>query len=375
MLGMQYTECAIVQPFQCRTFKTHTRLKPWNTLAMQTACTPNEYVNVKLCLESIYCLACVLCFTARKKRMNRIECGGKVNECNIRTKNDINDKITAKTITAFVCMRLVIAKSMCVNARTIVFFNGLVRFGSSPSLYWKDIYMHPVRSVWVQEHSHYAKTANKKWKEWNGMKIKEKKIRSKDLPTHKVYPSRWHSVSKLMNIVLVEVDADDVVLVCDANQFNDVDDKDDDDGGNDGNRLDFLRTFILLFIFKICSLLSLISRRFAKYVVAPMATFESIFSNGILRTLFFRGDHCENKNQQANRYKKNYYCLAMIYGIKTKHWYFDTHMFATIPNLANPRVNERWNWISFDCYNLFNIFFLTVIRTRIWHNIYFLRIV
>lgn len=122
-----------------------------------------------------------------------------------------------------------------------------------------------------------------------------------------------------MNIVLVEVDADDVVLVCDANQFNDVDDKDDDDGGNDGNRLDFLRTFILLFIFKICSLLSLISRRFAKYVVAPMATFESIFSNGILRTLFFRGDHCENKNQQANRYKKNYYCLALIYGIKTKH--------------------------------------------------------
>lgn len=97
---------------------------------MQTACTPNEYENVKLCLESIYCLACVLCFTARKKRMNRIECGGKVNECNIRTKNDINDKITAKTITAFVCMRLVIAKSMCVNARTIVFFRSMVWFGS-----------------------------------------------------------------------------------------------------------------------------------------------------------------------------------------------------------------------------------------------------
>lgn len=62
--------------------------------------------------------------------MNRIECGGKVNECNIRTKNDINDKITAKTITAFVCMRLVIAKSMCVNARTIVFFLSMVWFGS-----------------------------------------------------------------------------------------------------------------------------------------------------------------------------------------------------------------------------------------------------
>lgn len=80
-----------------------------------------------------------------------------------------------------------------------------------------------------------------------------------------------------MNIVLVVVDADDVVLVCDANQFNVVDDNDDgddDDGGeHDDNRLDFRRTFILLFIFKICSLLSLIRRRFARYVVA---TFESI---------------------------------------------------------------------------------------------------
>lgn len=81
--------------------------------------------------------------------------------------------------------------------------------------------------------------------------------------------------------VVVVVTAGNVVLVCDANQLN-IDD-DDDDGGeddedetNDGSRLGFLRTFIRLFIFNICSLLSRISRQFAKFTVT--ISFESIFS-------------------------------------------------------------------------------------------------
>lgn len=113
-------------------------------------------------------------------------------------------------------------------------------------------------------------------------------------PIQNVYPSRWHSVSKLMSIVLaVDVDvvllfvvvstAGNVVLICDASQLNIVDDDDDGDDGeddadefNDGSRLDFLRTFIRLFIFNICSLLSRISRRFAKFTVT--VPFESISS-------------------------------------------------------------------------------------------------
>lgn len=86
-----------------------------------------------------------------------------------------------------------------------------------------------------------------------------------------------------MSIVLVVVD--DVLLVCDANQLNtnEDDDDDDDDGNdevenNDGNRLDFLRTFIRLFIFNICSLLSRISRRFAKFTVTVAFVCESIVS-------------------------------------------------------------------------------------------------
>lgn len=69
-----------------------------------------------------------------------------------------------------------------------------------------------------------------------------------------------------MKIVLVVVvGAEDVILVCDATQLSaaltlddddaddDCGDADDDDGNDDGNRRNFLRTFILLFIFKICS--------------------------------------------------------------------------------------------------------------------------
>lgn len=102
--------------------------------------------------------------------------------------------------------------------------------------------------------------------------MKEMLSKKKNSPIHNVYPSRWHSVSKLMNIVLVVVGADDVILVRVTNQFNDDDD--------DGNRRDFLRTFIRLFICNICSLLSLfISRLCVKYAVSSTstATFESIF--------------------------------------------------------------------------------------------------
>lgn len=87
-------------------------------------------------------------------------------------------------------------------------------------------------------------------------------------------------MSIVLAVVVVVATAGNVVLVCDANQLNIVD---DDDGGedgvnahNDGSRLGFLRTFIRLFIFKICSLLSRISRRFAKFTVT--ISFESIFS-------------------------------------------------------------------------------------------------
>lgn len=89
-------------------------------------------------------------------------------------------------------------------------------------------------------------------------------------------------MSIVLAVVVVVATAGNVVLVCDANQLNIVDD-DDDDGGEDGvdahidgSRLGFLRTFIRLFIFKICSLLSRISRRFVKFTVT--ISFESIFS-------------------------------------------------------------------------------------------------
>lgn len=120
------------------------------------------------------------------------------------------------------------------------------------------------------------------WRGRERLKVR-KKNRKTYLPIQNVYPSRWHSVSKLMSIVLagvVVVNADNVILVCNANQLNvDDDDCGEDDGDDkniDGNRLDFLRTFIRLFIFKICSLLSRISRRFVKLTVT--AAFESIFS-------------------------------------------------------------------------------------------------
>lgn len=81
-------------------------------------------------------------------------------------------------------------------------------------------------------------------------------------------------------VVVLDATAGNVVLVCDANQLN-IDDDDDgdeynEDETNDGSRLDFLRTFIRLFIFNMCSLLSRISRRFAKFTVT--LSFESIFS-------------------------------------------------------------------------------------------------
>lgn len=90
-----------------------------------------------------------------------------------------------------------------------------------------------------------------------------------------------------MKIVLVVVvGAEDVILVCDATHLSaalnldddDADDDfgDDDVGNDDGNRRNFLRTFILLFIFKICSWLSLIRRLFTKCSVSSMPTFESI---------------------------------------------------------------------------------------------------
>lgn len=84
-------------------------------------------------------------------------------------------------------------------------------------------------------------------------------------------------------LVVVVASAGNVVLVCDAIQLNIVDDddgcggEDDADEYSDGSRLVFLRTFIRLFIFNICSLLSRISRRFAKFAVTT--PFESIFLN------------------------------------------------------------------------------------------------
>lgn len=150
-----------------------------------------------------------------------------------------------------------------------------------------------------------ARKENKKEK--MRMACEEKDLKTYS-PIQNVYPSRWHSVSKLMSIVLavdvvvvlllldvVVATAGNAVLVCDANQLNIVDDDedDDDDGGgedgvdahNDGSRLGFLRTFIRLFIFNICSLLSRISRRFAKFTVT--ISFESIIFNLSLWSICF----------------------------------------------------------------------------------------
>lgn len=91
------------------------------------------------------------------------------------------------------------------------------------------------------------------------------------------------SIVLAVDVVVVAATAGNAVLVCDANQLNIVDEDDDDGDGeddadecDDGSRLDFLRTFIRLFIFNICSLLSRISRRLAKFTVT--VAFESISS-------------------------------------------------------------------------------------------------
>lgn len=73
-----------------------------------------------------------------------------------------------------------------------------------------------------------------------------------------------------MSIVLVVVAAiDDVIVVRNANHLN------VDDGNDDDNCCNFLRTFIRLFIFNICSLLSLIRRLFTGW--PDVEPFESIF--------------------------------------------------------------------------------------------------
>lgn len=151
--------------------------------------------------------------------------------------------------------------------------------------------------------------------------------------------------------VVVVVSADNVVLVCDANQLNVVDDGDDDcgeDEDNDGNRLDFLRTFILLFIFKICSLLSRISRRFAKFTVT--VAFESIFSISLRWLIILEG-------------KKSFQSLvemSLVYRwfivVDTKHWYFNTHMFGKDSEYTTK--NHFLNLFSCKCALIYSDYFL-----------------
>lgn len=83
----------------------------------------------------------------------------------------------------------------------------------------------------------------------------------------------------LVVVVVVAV----VILDRDANHFNVDDGSDDDDCRN------FLRTFIRLFIFSICFLLSLIRRLFVK--CAAVELFKSILAGS---GFVYRFDHCEN---------------------------------------------------------------------------------
>lgn len=144
-----------------------------------------------------------------------------------------------------------------------------------------------------------------------------------------------------MNIVLVVVVAGDVILVRVMNQFN------DDDDDDDGNRRDFLRTFILLFIFNICSLLSLIGRLSVKCTVST-ATFDFIFfslSHWVCAQTF----RITMRTEYRSEFIKIYCCLATITNSnKTKRRDFDTHMFADTDQ--NPIKPQNSFFISTICY-------------------------
>lgn len=168
-------------------------------------------------------------------------------------------------------------------------------------------------SLWMQ-HKKYSHTNKKE---------------TEHLPIHSINPSRWHSVSKVMNIrlvvvVVVAVTATDEILVGKVNQIDGVDDA----------RLAFLRTFILLFIFNICSWLSLIGRLFARCARTSVDTFESIVFSGFV---YFR-----SVRKIAIQLFPIYY-LAQIY-INKERWYFDMLMFAKPTEWHPIQKKSKFYW-------------------------------